>query len=186
MERRILDDKDFKRLSKMINGTEDDYRLVLNIVNACDVGKSFKHILCLAPKRWDVKYTMSSKLLMQPEVYSYLIELIKDIGRLPVVCTLDFMMELWGLHCEANKLYSARDVKDICSHFEPNDMLNKVQGGMSSGMIQAQAEQRRKAELDRINASGEELTATQRIKRTLNNFNNNPFDDIWDNKKINK
>ena len=166
MERRILDDKDFKRLSKMINGTEDDYNLVLNIVNACDVGKSFKHILCLAPKRWDVKYTMSSKLLMQPEVYSYLIELLQDIGRIPVVCTLDFMMELWGLHCEANKLYSARDVKDICSHFESNDMLkDKVRGGMSSGMIQAQAEQRR---------------------RTLNNLNNNPFDDIWDNKKINK
>lgn len=129
-ERRVLDDKDFDRLSKMINGSDSDYKLVLQIVNACDIRESFKHILCIVPKRWENKYTMGSKVMMQPEVYRYVCDLMGGLDKLPVKCTLEFMMELWAIHAERNKLpSSARAVKDICINFEPNEILEtKVRG----------------------------------------------------------
>lgn len=122
MERRTLNDKDFESLSKMINSGDENYKLVLNIIDNCNVEESFMHILCLAPQRWESNCTMSSKIFVQRKVYKYIISLVKDINKIPSFGSLNFLIDLWTLHCESNKtIASAKDIKKICKHYKnPN------------------------------------------------------------------
>jgi len=145
MERRILKDKDFERLRKMINGSDADYELVIKLVDTCDIEKSFHHILCLIPQRWDTQYVMSSKLMVSPRLYAYVFDLVGDYSGIPTNCTLDFMMELWALHAEKHKLpASARVIKDICKSFLPNEAMNNramfEAGARASGKREALAQ----------------------------------------------
>jgi len=123
LERRNLNDKDFNRLSKMINGSDEDYKLVLSIIDSCHIAQSFKQILCLIPKRWDLTYLMSTRLMTSPRLYEYIYDLVGGVDNIPIECSLDFMMELWALHSEQHNLpASARDIKEICGEYKPNSM----------------------------------------------------------------
>jgi hypothetical protein len=96
MERRILTHKDYKRLSKMIKGTEEDVKLTVGIINSCNIEKSFLYILALIPHKYIERMAFCSPLSSSKNIVNYLM-LHHEIR---VHYDLDGLITMWSDHCK--------------------------------------------------------------------------------------
>lgn len=96
MERRILTHKDYKRLSKMIKGTEEDVKLTVGIIDSCNIEKSFLYILALIPLNYIEKMAFCSPLSSSRNIVNYLVV----HHEITVHYDLDKLITMWSDHCK--------------------------------------------------------------------------------------
>ena len=100
MEKNVIDEKRYERLSMMIQGTIGDVQMVVKIIDKCDIPNSFVHILLLMGCKYDHTQTLSTPLIQSTKVQDYVKLLYKTYNQMPLGLSLDDALNLYGRHCE--------------------------------------------------------------------------------------
>jgi hypothetical protein len=95
--RPILTEKRYRRMKRMIKGTDEDVRLITNIVNECDIDKSLLYILALIPQRHMEASTFCTPLSQGERLFEFLKK-----RAMTVHYNLDTLVGVWQIHCEVN------------------------------------------------------------------------------------
>jgi len=102
MSQKILKIEDFKKLKVLLQGSEENAKLVANIVDNCDVVKSLPIILALIPQSNNKFWRLTSTIGMSKNALMYMAILHTDI--LPLTYSLDWLLHTYDLHCKEEKI----------------------------------------------------------------------------------
>ncbi len=96
----IIDKKRMESLRKLIDsGSEENINLAVNIVENCDIEKSFPMILKVIASSPMEKYTMNTPFTRSLTFFSYVSALIHNkMEMVPIQHDLDFIIDLWERH----------------------------------------------------------------------------------------
>jgi len=104
--------KRYQRMKRMINGTDEDVKLITNIVNECDIEESLLYILALIPQKYEEKKTFCTPLSGGVNLFNYLSS--KAIGT---HYTLDTLVGIWQVHCEKRGISHAKGQKFLAQEY---------------------------------------------------------------------
>lgn len=114
MKRPIIGKERYEKLKKLMQGTAEDVKLVVNIVNECDMDKSLLYILALISQKYEGLATFATPLTNGKNTYKYLCK--KAMTTLP---TLDTLVGVWQVHCEENGISHTQGQKFLASEYPP-------------------------------------------------------------------
>ena len=114
MKRPVIGKERYEKLKKLIHGTAEDVKLVVNIVNECDMDNSILYILALIPQKYEGLATFATPLTNGRNTYEYLCK--KAMTTLP---NLDTLVGVWQVYCEENGLSHTQGQKFLASEYPP-------------------------------------------------------------------
>jgi len=112
MERPIITIERYEKLKRLMHGSDDDIKMVANIINECNIDKSLLYILALIPQKYVERNTFSTPLSQSPRLYVYLTR--KAMG---VTYDLDTLVGIWQIHCEENEINQTAGIKFLAKEY---------------------------------------------------------------------
>jgi len=98
-------------MKQMIKGTDEDLKLIINIIDNCNIEESLLYILALIPHRYDEKKTMATPITRSYKFFTFLSDLDPNItwsyGR------------FFGIQYDLNKLIDVRKAHCIRENKNP-------------------------------------------------------------------
>ena len=98
-QRPIINEKRYQRMKRMYKGSDSDVKLVVNIIDNCDIDESLLYILALIPQKHDSSKTFSTPLSGSKNLFEYLSHY--PIG---VAYDLNIIVGIWQVYCEAKNM----------------------------------------------------------------------------------
>lgn len=98
----------------MIKGSDENVKLITNIVNECDIDKSLLYVLALMSQRYEELATFATPLTNGRNTYEYLCK--KAMTTLP---TLDTLVGVWQGYCEEKGVSPAQGQKFLAKEYIP-------------------------------------------------------------------
>ena len=95
-----------------MHGSDDDIKMVANIINECNIDKSLLYILALIPQKYVERCTFSTPLSQSQRLYVYLHR--KAMG---VTYDLDTLVGIWQIHCEENEINQTAGIKFLAKEY---------------------------------------------------------------------
>jgi hypothetical protein len=116
----IIDIKQYKKLQKLLLGSDEDKTLALNIINQSDIQKSFLTILCLMSQYRNKVYAYGSELGKCENLVDYLFKLNKqEHNYYTVDLDLHWVMKIYKMHREVHHIpESTQDNKFILNEYQ--------------------------------------------------------------------
>ena len=96
MEKRIFTKEDYKKMSRMLQGTDEDVNLVIQMVDKCNIKESFLYILALIPHKYKEIYTFCTPLSCSKNLYAELYK-YPDFDS---YYDLDILVKIWSTYCK--------------------------------------------------------------------------------------
>lgn len=128
----IIDEKRKDKFKALLDSREkENINLVVNIVDKCDIEKSFPMILELMAACPFPNYTMNTPFVVCQNFYEYVSSLIHDRQEeIPTQHSIQFIMDLWERHNKMQiikedihfrkKLLKAYAGIEVAFQFKPN------------------------------------------------------------------
>lgn len=112
MDRPILTLKRYERMKRMIKGSNDDVRLIVNIVNECNIEESLLYILALIPQKYIEASTFCTPLSQSERLFAFLSK-----RAMTVHYNLDILVGVWQVHCEENGINPTQGQKFLAKEY---------------------------------------------------------------------
>ena len=96
----IIDEKKAESLKKLLDsGSQENINLAVQIVEHCDIEKSFLRILNVMASCPNNKFTMNTPFSGSMNFWNYVSSLIHNrLDQIPIEISLDFILDLWERH----------------------------------------------------------------------------------------
>lgn len=128
----IIDEKKADSLKKLLDsGSQENINLAVQIVEHCDIEKSFPNILNVMASCPNNKFTMNTPFSGSMNFWNYVSSLIHNkLGLIPIGHSLDFILDLWERHnkiqiikedmVQRKKLILSYQGNELVASFKPN------------------------------------------------------------------
>lgn len=117
----IIDIKQYKKLQRLLLGSDEDKTLAINIIDQSDIEKSFLTILCLMSQYRNKVYAFGSELGRCKNLVKYILKLSGSSSHNQYIVDLDlhWVMKIYKLHRELHHMTeSTQDNKFILSEYQ--------------------------------------------------------------------
>ena len=93
MKRPIIGKERYEKLKKLMQGTAEDVKLVVNIVNECDMDKSLLYILALISQKYEGLATFATPLTNGKNTYKVIIGPFENLVQLNEILKIDTIQQ---------------------------------------------------------------------------------------------
>jgi len=113
-------------MKQMMKGTDEDLKLIINIIDNCNIEESLLYILALIPHRYDEKKTMATPITRSYKLFTFLSDLDPTIGRfVGIQYDLNKLIDVWKAHCIRENKNPTQGSKFLAMEYiEPPKNLN--------------------------------------------------------------
>lgn len=117
----IIDIKQYRKLQKLLLGSEEDKTLAITIIDQSDIEKSFLTILCLMSQCRNKVYAFGSELGRCNNLIKYILKLSSSTSHNQYTVDLDlhWIMKIYKIHRDVHHINeSKQDNKFILSEYQ--------------------------------------------------------------------
>jgi hypothetical protein len=100
MAQTIIDQKRYLQMKGLMHGQTDDVKLVVNIIEKCDIRNSFLHILLLIGEKYDNSFTLCTPLIESKRLFDYISEILQGADKIPTSYNFNFIVDIYNAHMD--------------------------------------------------------------------------------------